>query len=231
LRTRGIPREEINDVVVTHVHGDHVSGLETLLLWKRYFEKKRVRLHTSKSVFRELKKSFFCSFSQGFSADLKEVISKRFEDYIDFFELAEEQINELEKELTIEIRHNWHPTPTLGLKISYRGKRVAISGDTCYRPALLQELRSTGILSEARYNQLRGGWLWDADVIYHETDGTPDGPHTFLGDLLELPSEIRQRIRLVHIPDEFETEELPIAKEGERIMVDQMGKISWRTDP
>jgi len=34
LQKRGIPRESIDDVIITHVHGDHVSGLETLLLWK-----------------------------------------------------------------------------------------------------------------------------------------------------------------------------------------------------
>jgi ribonuclease BN (tRNA processing enzyme) len=226
LHKRKIPRESIDDVIVTHAHGDHVSGLETLLLWKKYFQKKKVRLHTSQSVFETLKESFFPSFSRGFSSDLKELVSRQFEDYVDFAELAENQVNELESGLALEIRHNWHPTPTLGLRLTCEGRRVSISGDTCYRPDLLRELHLSGKLSEARYEKLSGDWLWDADVIYHETDGTPGGPHTFIEDLLKLPAETRQKIRLVHIPDEFETGELPVAEEGERIVINRTGELS-----
>jgi len=225
LQERGVPRESIDDVIITHIHGDHVSGLETLLLWKKYFEKKKVRLYTSKSVFRALKESFFSSFSQGFSSDLQGIIQKQFEDYVDFFELGENQVNELEPGLALEVRQNWHPTPTLGLRLTYRGRRVSISGDTCYRPDLLKKLRAQEKLSETRYEDLSGPWLWDADVIYHETDGNPDGPHTFIGDLLKLPAETRKRIRLVHVPDEFETDLLPIAKEGEKVAISSKGEV------
>ena len=227
LRARGVARKEISDVIVTHAHGDHVSGLETLLLWKRYSDRKKIRLHTSQAVFEELEKGFFYPFSRGFSPDQKTIISKRFEDYVEFHELSEHQTNVPEKGLEIEIRHNWHPTATLGLKISTRGRSISISGDTCFRPSLLQELRSTGALTEARYQRLTGNWLWDADVIYHEVDGNADGPHTFVGDLLGLPPETRRRIRLVHIPDEFQTDELPIAVEGETLVVTEDGKIVW----
>jgi len=225
LHARGIAKEEINDVIVTHIHGDHVAGLETLFVWKRHFEKKRVRIHTSKSVFGELKSRFFPSFSEGFGPDHREIRTKQFEDYIEFFELQEDRVNELEKGLTIEIRHNWHPVSTLGLKIAYRGRKIAVSGDTCYRPVLLQELHAAGVLSDERYYRLTGDWLWDADVIYHEADDTPDGPHTYLGDLLKLPSQTQKRIRLVHIPDELVSARIPVARQGERFLVRATGEL------
>lgn len=227
LHSRGISRSEIDNVIVTHVHGDHVSGLETLLLWKKYFEGKKIRLHTSMGVFEELNRCFFSSFSRGFDRGLKKIVSKRFEDYIDFVELRESQQNKLEGDLRLEIRHNWHPTPTLGLKVSARGRTIAISGDTCYRPTLLQELKSLGLLSEKRFENLAGGWLWNADLIYHEADGSPDGPHTFEGDLLRLPSQILAKIRLVHVPDDFEPVGLPVAKEGEKLLVRTDGSMVW----
>jgi ribonuclease BN (tRNA processing enzyme) len=229
LHKRGISRSAIDDVIITHIHGDHVSGLETLLVWKKSFEKKKVRLHTSSAVFEELNRCFFSSFSRGFNPDLKEIVSKQFEDYVDFVELRENERNPLESEVFLEIRHNWHPTPTLGLKVSSRGRTISISGDTCYRPLLLQELRSLGILTERRFEHLAGDWLWDADMIYHEADGSPNGPHTFEGDLLLLPLEIRRKIRLVHVPDEFKAKGLPIAKEGERLKVTRKGKLIWNS--
>ena len=219
LRERMISREEIDDVIVTHAHGDHVAGLETLLLWKRSYEKKRVRLYTSAAVFNELEKGFFYPFSKGFSSDLQEIVTKSFEDYVDFQELCEGRQNELENGLTLDIRHNWHPTPTLGLKFVSREGSIAISGDTCYRPTLLRQLRSRDLLTETRFQQLAGDWLWSADVVYHEADHIPDGPHTYLRDLLELPDVVREKLRLVHVPDDFQTDELSIAREGERIAI------------
>ena len=225
LLERGVPRSTIDDVIVTHIHGDHVSGLETLLLWKRYFENKKVRLHTSEAVYAKLQSCFFTSFSQGFSRNLREIESRRFEDYIEFQELHDDRRNELEGDLAVEIRHNWHPTPTLGLKVSSRNRTVAISGDTCYRPTLLKELHSLGLLSDSRYRKLSGDWLWEADVIYHEADANPDGPHTFEGDLLALPHETRRKIRLVHIPDDFKAQGLPVAIEGEKLIISEDGEI------
>ncbi|MGW8178635.1 MAG: hypothetical protein ACWGQW_07705, partial [bacterium] len=95
-------------------------------------------------------------------------------------------------------------------------------------PSLLQELLSRGSLSRNRYQQLAGDWLWNADLIYHEADNTENGPHTFTGDLLALPSDIHKKIRLVHVPDDLETCPLPVAEEGERIVVDKEGAISIR---
>ena len=217
LRKREIPKEQIDDVIVTHAHGDHVAGLESLLLWKRSYERKRVRLHTSAAVFEELEKGFFYPFSKGFSPDLHEIVAKSFEDYVVFNELSEMGSNELEPGLTAEIRHNWHSTPTLGLKVSDGEGTIAISGDTCYRPALLQELHALGLLSEPRLQKLAGDWLWNADVIYHEADHNPTGPHTYLGDLLQLPDEVRTKLRLVHLPDDFQTDKLATAREGEKL--------------
>jgi hypothetical protein len=199
--------------------------LETLLLWKRSHEKKQVRLHTSAAVFDELERGFFYSFSKGFSSDLQEIVTKSFEDYVLFQELFEGKQNELEDGLILEIRHNWHPTPTLGLKFASREGSVAISGDTCYRPSLLRQLRSRALLTETRFQQLAGDWLWGADVVYHEVDHDPDGPHTYLGHLLELPGEVQEKLRLVHMPDDFQTDKLPMAREGERIAINRSDGI------
>lgn len=218
LLERKIPLEGINDVIVTHVHGDHVSGLETLMLWKKYAEGRRIRLHTTGTVYQDLEQLFFGRLRTTFNGDYTRLVSTELPDYVEFHELAEEGVTAMTPSVSVEVRYNWHPVATLGLKLSCASGVIGISGDTCYRPPLLRQLREQGILSESRYRKLTGDWLWDADVIYHEADRLDPSPHTLEKDLLKLPERVRTKIRLVHFPDDFDERDLPLAREGERVL-------------
>jgi ribonuclease BN (tRNA processing enzyme) len=226
LRERGVPLPEVNHVIVTHIHGDHTAGLETLLLWKKYAERRRVAIFTSSLVWRELRERFFPRFSTTFAPGYARLVETRFEDYAEFRELREETVNWLDEELRLEIRHNWHPTPTLGLKLQSPWGSVGISGDTCYRPSLLRKLVEEGKLDSERYRRLAGDWLWEADLIYHEADRHEPSPHTLEKDLLGLPSEIVRKIRLIHYPDDFAEGPVPLAREGEKARFSERGGIS-----
>ena len=215
FRERAIDPAEIQDVIVTHVHGDHTSGLETLILWKKYLQREKLRIWTSRTVYGELKTRFFPGFSQTFTPDFRRIKEAEFEEYVEFAELSLDRPNQLEEHLTVEIRHNWHPTATLGLRIAGTRGAVSISGDNCYKPALLQTLLEDGTLSPDGYEKLAGDWLWKADVIYHEVERTRAGLHTSEEELLALPEPTRSKLRLVHVDDTFREELLPVAREGE----------------
>jgi hypothetical protein len=146
--------------------------------------------------------------------------TRPFDSYVEFYELKEEVVNPIFSGPGVEIRHNWHPTPTLGLKIQMDQFSIGISGDTCYRPDLLKRLHESGLLSTRRYEKLTNDWLWSADVVYHEADKSRTGPHTSEYDLLQLPESIRQRIRLVHVPDGVLDWDLELAQEGEKLIVE-----------
>lgn len=219
LRERGLRRDSIADVVATHVHPDHAAGLATLIVWRRFALGERTRLFTSKAVFEELGRALFPSFAERFSADLLRIERGRFDEFVEFVELAEFGSTPIAPGVRIEIRHNWHPTPTLGLKVVCDHGTVAIGGDTCFRPALLRTLRDRGIIDEARYRKLAGDWLWSADVVYHEATRDESGPHTSESSLLGLSADARRRIRLVHVADDFESRHFPVAVEGEKVVV------------
>jgi hypothetical protein len=179
----------------------------------------RTRLLTSRAVFEELEKAFFPAFADGFSTDLLRIERGRFDDFVEFVELLETASTPILPGIRAEIRHNWHPTPTLGLKLICSGGAVALGGDTCFRPPLLHELRRRGILDEERFRRLTGDWLWSADVIYHEATREESGPHTSELSLLGLPTQVRRRIRLVHVADDFASDHFPVALEGEKVIV------------
>lgn len=222
LRERKIDAAQIDRVIITHVHGDHTAGLQTLLLWRHAVGAGPLRLYTSASVFKELQEKFFPAFSRTFSSDLHQIVPSNSEKFVQFCEISSERSNDLEEGLFLEIRENWHPTPTLGLKfISAQEGSVSISGDTCFRPALLKELLEAGIIGPERYQRLAGSWLWESDVVYHEATRREHSSHTLEQDLLDLPASWRSRIRLVHLPDDFQEGALRLAREGERVVFSQ----------
>jgi len=223
LAERGIDPAEVNDAIITHVHGDHTAGLETLILWKKYVQRTKLRVWTSAPVYAELKTRFFPGFSQTFTPDLHRIREAEFEEYVDFSELSTDHPNRLEEDLDVEIRYNWHPTATLGLRISGSPGRISISGDNCYNPALLAELLENRILSRDGYEKLAGDWLWQADLIYHEVERGHAGLHTSEEQLLSLPDSVRAKLRLVHISDDFTEGPLPVAREGEVVTFSQAG--------
>src|SRR5262249_40141436 len=47
---RSLALESIDDVFITHVHGDHMNGLEGVAFYQRFAEHKRLRLHTTPDV-------------------------------------------------------------------------------------------------------------------------------------------------------------------------------------
>lgn len=224
FRERKIPPERVAGILLTHIHGDHVSGVETLLLWRKHCSNTRPRLYTSARVYQEFRDKFFPSFAGSFSPDLQEVVLARPEDYVEFVELREGEVNRLEPSVGVEIRHNWHPAATLGLKLHFPRGKVGISGDTCYRPELLRRLREKGVLTAQEYEKLAGDWLWECDLIYHEVARQGPTSHTLESDLLALPAETRKKLRLVHIADDFVEERLPVAREGERVSFDEQGR-------
>jgi len=217
LRERHVDPGSINRVIVTHVHGDHTSGLETLLLWKRWVAGSRLTIFTARRVWEELKGRFFPGFSATFTPDLERIVETEFEDYADFVELKEGQENVIADEVKVDFRYNWHPTPTLGLKLISPQGIIGISGDTCYRPSLLKRLAEHGVIDASRYEKLAGDWLWRSDVIYHEVERGEAGAHTSEADLLSLSPDVRRKIRLIHLADDFDDSELPLAREGERV--------------
>lgn len=85
--------------------------------------------------------------------------------------------------LHVRCRLTTHPVPTVGLLITHGARTLGWSGDTSFERDHID-------------------WLHDADVIVHEAN---DGPaHTMIEALNELPDDLRARMRLIHLPDDFD---------------------------
>lgn len=198
LGTRGGERIGLGDVervVITHLHGDHMGGLEQLLFFRRFVVGKKVELYAAREVLAGL----WSTRLAGGMDTLMHADGSRshltLDDYADVFPL-EPGKNRI-GDLTLEWRPTIHHIPTSALRVSSGDKTFGYSADTAFDPSLIE-------------------WLAESDAFFHETNL---GVHTPLASLVGLPAAVRGKMRLIHYPDFHDVARSPIVctHEGERI--------------
>ncbi|HEY8074670.1 MAG TPA: MBL fold metallo-hydrolase [Labilithrix sp.] len=171
----------IDDFLVTHVHGDHMNGLEGVGYFKRFAQQKRAALHTIAPV-KETMWSERLAGPMGQLWNGTEFLSLGFDDYFAWSPLALDTTTQIGP-FTVRARLTKHHVPTSALLLEHGGRKLGISSDTAFDPSLVE-------------------WLAEADLIVHETNYGP--AHTKYEDLLRLGDDVKRKMRLIHYPDEFD---------------------------
>lgn len=180
-RGRPIDPGAVDQLLITHLHGDHVNGLEGYAFYKRFVEQKRLGLWLSPEA-RQVIWEGRLQAPMGRLYDGVDFRTLTFEDYFDDHPLPFDRTTQVGP-FRIQTRRTLHHIPTSALLVEYGGRTLGISADTAYDPELLQFLSA-------------------ADLIIHETNHGP--AHTPYERLAELPEALRAKMRLIHYPDEFD---------------------------
>ena len=173
---------DVDHVLVTHVHGDHMNGLEGFAFYKRFAEGKRVKLLTSPEVRASIwDERLKASMGTLWTGERFEPLT--FDSYFQHLPL------DWSGEVTvgpfrIRTRRTIHHVPTSALLVEAGGRTLGYSSDTAFDPGLIDFLSA-------------------ADLIIHETNFGP--AHTPYAALAALPADLRARMRLNHYPDAFDT--------------------------
>lgn len=175
----------LHSVVLTHLHADHCSGLEGLAYYFYFGLHKRMPLVTHTDVAGRLWEGHLAGGMEWFmSTDPNVPLSRRtFQDYFDLTTMTEQQSVQTGP-FTIDCRRTLHSVPTTALRIRAAGRTLGYSCDTSFDPALIE-------------------WLSSADRIIHETNL---GIHTPYEKLAALPANLRDKMLLIHYPDDFALE-------------------------
>ncbi|MBI5514561.1 MAG: ribonuclease Z [Deltaproteobacteria bacterium] len=197
LGDRGGPTlslDAIDHVVLTHLHGDHVGGLEQLLFWRRFVTRRKCSVHAIPEVLAGLWDTRLRG-AMDTLLDAQGTFHKlTLEDYADVRPLGygENSIGDL----SVVWRPTRHHIPTSALRLSHGGATFGYSADTAFDPHLV-------------------AWLAESELFLHETNL---GVHTPLASLLTVDPAVRARMRLIHYPDTHAVEGSPIAcaREGDR---------------
>jgi ribonuclease BN (tRNA processing enzyme) len=184
----------IDHFLITHVHGDHMNGIEGVAFFKHFVENKRVQLFSVPEV-RDVIWDERLRGSMGRLWNGSEFRSLTFDDYFAFTPLEWAGVTTIGP-FNIEVRRTQHHVPTCAVRIEAKGRVFGYSSDTAFDPELIH-------------------FLEPAHFIIHETNFGP--AHSPYASLAGLSVELRHRMRLVHYPDGFdsETSAIQVAHEGE----------------
>jgi glyoxylase-like metal-dependent hydrolase (beta-lactamase superfamily II) len=206
LAAQGLKLQDIDAVFITHVHADHMFGLERLANEGRYKYQKKARLIVHADLYDEL-----------WHQCLKGVLAKNGEgenELSDYFELELLQSDEFELFGNFYQLHRVSHTPgkvCFGLMINHS---MFYSGDTVAIPQLLLQLKP--------------------ELIFHDVTLTEYNPvHASVHSLLSLyPAELCKKIYLMSYEDHWpeyqhmvEQHFAGFARQGQRV---QLSKVHHR---
>lgn len=189
---------EVADILLTHLHGDHSDGLETIGFANRYLRNtpRRPRLHALPEVLARLWEKLSPAMD---GATRTEGDPSTLEDYFEPCPLEPGDVRDIGG-LLVQCRRGVHSLPCMAVRIDDGEAVLGWSGDTEFVPELIE-------------------WLAEADLVVHECG--EQFKHTRHADLSTLPESIQQRIRLIHLPDDARVPQAPMRplRQGEVLEV------------
>lgn len=178
MRKLGIALSELDGVLITHIHADHVGGLEELAFQLKFQFKRRIPLYIADTLTSIL-------WEHSLRGGLEQEGLLSLSDYFDVRPMKEGVQCEVLPGLTAELLR----TPHIPGKLSYSvlfGPSFFYSSDMIFVPGLLERLVAE-----------RG-----IETIFHDCQlEAPGVVHTCLPQLLTLSEELQRRIHLMHYGD------------------------------
>ena len=188
----------IDAFLITHMHGDHINGLEGVAFFNRFAHQRRTRVHTLPELAADLWERRLAA-SMGQLWDGQASAPQQLGDYLDLQPLDWQAPNPIGP-FSVLLYRTVHHVPTCALRIEAAGRTLGYSCDTAFDPQLI-------------------AFLSPADLIIHETNLGP--AHTPLSELSALPYSIKKKLYLIHYPDGFQPPDksMPALDEGDLLHV------------
>ena len=186
LHELGITYKQIDSVYISHLHSDHVGGLEWLGFTRKFDPAcRKPTLYISRFIKNELWSNVLSGGMlslQGEVADL--------DTYFDVHSIPKNysfmwHAVEFHLVQAVHIMSGFHIVPSFGLLFTVNNIKTFLTTDTQFSPAQIMDF----------YNQ--------ADVIFQDCETSPykSGVHANYTELRGLPDEIKRKMWLYHYQD------------------------------
>ncbi len=163
LKAAGIEPNEIEAVLLTHLHGDHFGGLPFLVLDGQFRRRERPLTVAGPAGTRERTEAAMELMFPG-SARAR----RRFA--LDFLELDELTPTTVGPALVSALTVEQPDTPASALRVEYGGRVVAYTGDTAWTDGLVELARGADLLVAEAY-------FFEREVPYHLSYATLRSHH------------------------------------------------------
>ncbi|MBP3964319.1 MBL fold metallo-hydrolase [Paenibacillus lignilyticus] len=191
---------EIDAVLISHIHADHIGGLEEFAFQMKFVYNRKPKLFIHESLVNSLWES---SLKGGLLQDECAAL----EDYFEVLPLQTGVSTELLPGFVVQAIHTEH----IPNKLSYSfliNENFFYSADMRFNPDLLEQLVQQGV-----------------QTIFHDCQLKPPGVvHASLQELQSLPAYIQERIWLMHYDD---SKPKDLDKEGVMRFVEQHKRYTF----
>lgn len=170
---------DVDAVLITHIHGDHVGGLEELAFQMKFIYGRKPVLFLADTLVEPL-------WEHTLKGGLQQDESQTLHDYFDVRPLREGTAAEVLPGLQVEMMRTPHIPGKASYSLLFNGF-FFYSGDMVFDGALLESLvKDRGV-----------------QIIFHDCQLHPPGAvHASLPELLTLPESIQQLVYLMHYGDD-----------------------------
>ncbi len=205
----GLSVLDIDNVLITHSHADHIGGLEELMLMNRYVKGRKPTILINQKYEKILWSQSLrggCEMNERHDGkaltfgDYWERIRPKKEHKLgretERYEIGELTIRTFRTRHYPEQAKSWKDAMySTGLVID---DRILISGDTQFDPDLLEEYATQ----------------FPVEQIFHDVQFFTGGIHAGLQEIEQLPGEIKGKMLLYHYNDSYEEKRKEVAEAG-----------------
>jgi ribonuclease BN (tRNA processing enzyme) len=216
LDNASIKLSEIKNIAITHIHDDHMGGLEGVAFRTKYMTGKKIALYAPMSIIDPLWEN---SLKGGLRYTPEGFMELK--DYFDIGKVEVVNLRRMNDEVANFRFHNWF---TLGGQRFKFVKVNHIKNKRCYGIWCPGKFLYT---SDTQFDpELLSIYGNNVKYIFHDCQFHKGGhAHANIDEILTLPDEIKQKLVLMHYGDEIKQyqskiEGLTVAKQGSVFKID-----------
>jgi Metal-dependent hydrolases of the beta-lactamase superfamily III len=180
LHQLGQPLDGIHAILITHIHADHIGGLEEFAFRMKFQYRKKPVLYVPDILVEPL-------WEHSLRGGLEQEHWRTLDDYFEVQRVREGAPAELHDGLTVEIIRTEHIPGKISYSLLFNNS-FFYSSDMRFQPGLVTDLvRNRGC------------------VVFHDCQFvTPGAVHATLDELLTLPEDVQSKVYLMHYADDRE---------------------------